>query len=149
MMKKIILLFVVSCFLFGCNDLSLKEGTNKTSFLLHEDAKIDSFNLVMTDYRIVESIDQLEKPIHDQFLIVEFEIENTDKTSQIISADTSYQLLIDGKTYHNVSSSDAITIPSKQKTTYTIVYDVPKRDTYHILFYSGIVSNNIKFEIIL
>lgn len=147
-MKKIVLLFVISCLFLGCNDLSLKEGMNQTSYQVHEEAKIDHFNIVMTDYHITDHWNQ-QIPVHDQFLIVEFEIENKDKQVSTIYANTSYQLSINQEIYPNLSLESQLIIPSKEKKKYTVVYDVPKEEEYHILFYSGIVTNNIEFRIII
>ena len=41
-----------------------------------------------------------------------------------------------------------IEIAPEETVVYTLIYDVEEQDFYEVLFYSGIVENNIKFTTI-
>ena len=47
----------------------------------------------------------------------------------------------------NIYSNDSNIIKSKDTMNYTLQYNIKNRELYEILFYSGIVENNIKFTV--
>ncbi len=137
------LLFIAIVLFTGCSDLDAPDYV-KTEFKLHENASIDNYTITMTKNDAVEQYNG-ESSIYGQYLIVTFEITNHNTTVEQISEDNFY-LEVDDRIYSGTILNDG-TIGPNQSKEITIVYDVPREDDYELLFYSGVVGNNIEFDI--
>jgi len=149
-MRKYLLfciMFLVSM-MCGCSDLSIDENNSKTSYLKNETAIIDHYNVTMSNYIVSEMWNDLN-PNNGQYLIVTFKIKNNSKEDKIINLNKTYELYIDGNLYKNMNQEQNINISSNDEITHNLVYDVPILNTYDVLFYSGVVGNNMNFKIVL
>ncbi len=133
-------------FLTGCQDLSLKEE-NKTSYRVEELAKIDHFQIMLKEATFKDEYLHLTASDGNKIMLLSFKIKNTSKNSANINSN-SFSLLIDNKPYSPVSSEN-MSIPSNEEITYELIYEVPIKDKYSLIFYSGVVTNNASFEIIV
>lgn len=145
-MKKIgiVVLMLFSCFVItGCNDLSEPEGI-KTEFKLLENASIDHYAITLTKTSM-ESSYQNKISQNGQFIVLKFQVKNNSKQNDTLKAD-NFHIIIDNQEYDAYLNTN-LALNAKETAEYTIVFDVPVREEYDLLFYSGIVSNNIKFKI--
>lgn len=143
--KKVILLVLLSVCMVGCNNLEAPTTTtNKTEFAVNEIATIDHYKVILNDV-IETNTYQEKKPENDTFLILEFKITNESKEVQTISPNVNFKPMLNG-TYLDLGHTENIEIPAGESIIYQVVYDVPEMDSYSVLFYSGVVSNNIRFN---
>ena len=138
-MKRILRMFILLvfvCFLSGCN---LEQSyVNKTEFFLDEDAYIDDIAIKMTKASINEN----------NMLEVVFSITNNRDNTITMVADNYFKLYdINKVQIYNQYENDINIIKKDQTINYTLIYDINDKEIYEILFYSGIVENNIKFTI--
>ena len=143
--KKIILLLIVSILMVGCGNLDAPTTTNQTEFTVNEVGIIDHYKVVLNDV-IETKTYQGEKPENDTFLILEFKITNESREEQILTPDVNFKLMLNDGTYHDLGNTEITKVPSNDSIIYQVVYDVPDMDSYSVLFYSGVVSNNIRFN---
>lgn len=143
--KKIILLLIISIFMVGCGNLDAPSTPNKTEFTVNEVATIDHYQIELNDV-IETSTYQGEKPENDTFLILEFKITNESGEEQVITPNTNFKLMLDDGNYSDLGHTEPVKISANDSIAYQVVYDVPEMDSYSVLFYSGVVSNNIKFN---
>lgn len=138
----ILSIFFSLFFLVGCS--SPLQQANKTIFSLNEEARIDHFNIVLND--IIESAYfQDVKSEKGSYLTFEFKIKNNSNQDQIIRYEDSFQLVIEQDKYIDLNHNKDISIAPGESIMYQAIFDVPEQDSYNVLFYSGIVSNNIMF----
>lgn len=145
-MKRVLLIVatLLSPFLLsGCNNLK-EPVNNKTEFYLNEEAKIDYYNIILNDIVETKSFEN-NNPEKDNYLILEFKITNNSNKTQILNSEDNFKLIIDNNTYKDLYHNAETEIQPNESVMYQVIYDVPEKDSYDIYFYSGVVSNNIKF----
>ena len=146
--KKVVsfILMTIFCipFLTGCQDLSLKEDT-KTSYRISEEAKLDHFQITLSDVEFKDEHLHLTATEGTKIMILTFKVKNNANNTMSISGN-SFDLFIDNEEYYPVASEN-VSINSNKEIQYEIIYEVPIKDQYSILFYSGVVTNNVSFEI--
>lgn len=138
-MKKVIYLFsvlLIVVVLTGCNNKQLK-----TQYSLGEVAYLDDIEIKLTKSLIKD----------DKELELTFDITNNQDNTITISADNNFKFYLDQIQMLNMYDNHNNIIKKGQTISYVLKYDVTSnvRKTYEILFYSGIVENNIKFNIYL
>lgn len=146
MMKKIICLLTICLLCFfsiACNDLDLNENV-KTEFKIHEQANIDHYRIILSKQETFTTY-QNTPSSNGQYLLLTFNIQNNSNSTATIQEDSFY-LEVDGHTYNPIDFQQ-VTIASNEDEQITIIYDVPDNDHFSLLFYSGVVSNNIAFDI--
>ncbi len=131
-------------FLTGCQDLSLKEE-NKTSYKVQEEAKIDHFQVTLENATFKDEYLHLTANAGNKVMILSFKIKNNSKNSVNVSGN-SFSLSIDNQPYLPVSSEN-YPIASNEEITYELIYEVPEKEEYSLIFYSGVVTNNASFVI--
>ena len=132
-MKKLALFLciLVLVTITGCN----KEI--KTEYSLNETATIDDIEITMTKASYSNNI-----------LEVEFKIKNERNNTISIASDTYFKLYdINQVQIPNKYENDNNMIKKGDTITLTLQYNIQEKSIYEILFYSGIVENNIKFTI--
>lgn len=143
--KKVVILVLLSIIIVGCNNLEPTTTTpNKTEFTVNEIATIDHYKVVLNDV-IETSTYQTKKPENDTFLILEFKITNESREVQTISPNVNFKPMLNGS-YLDLGHTENMEVPVGESIIYQVVYDVPEMDSYSVLFYSGVVSNNIRFN---
>lgn len=145
MMKRVLIITtLLSLFLLsGCNNLK-EPVNNKTEFYLNEEAKIDHYNIILNDIVETKSFEN-NNPENDNYLILEFKITNNSDKTQILNSENNFKLIIDNNTYKDLYHNTETEIQPNESIMYQVIYDVPEKDSYDLYFYSGVVSNNIKF----
>lgn len=135
-MKKyiFIILFLISVFtLSGCGN----NIQNKTDFNINEQAMVDDIDIKLVD---------IEKK--SNILEIVFEIKNNRKNTITLNPDINFVMYdINKVQIPNIYLNDSNIIKSKSTMNYTLQYEVTDKQLYEVLFYSGIVENNIKFII--
>lgn len=135
-MKKIFILciavFVFALVLTGCDNTPVK-----TEYELNEPAKLDDIEITMVDTSYQNNI-----------LEVEFKIKNNRDNTISIAPDTYFRLYdINQVQVPNKYQNDNNMIKQGDTINFTLQYYIQEKELYEILFYSGIVENNIKFTI--
>lgn len=135
-MKKLFILcvaiFVFALVLTGCDNTPVK-----TEFSLNEPAKLDDIEIIMVDATYENNI-----------LEVEFKIKNNRDNTISIAPDTYFRLYdINQVQVPNKYQNDNNMIKKGDTINFTLQYSIQEKELYEILFYSGIVENNIKFTI--
>lgn len=135
-MKKIFILciaiFVFALVLTGCDNTPVK-----TKYELNEPAKLDDIEITMVDTSYQNNI-----------LEVEFKIKNNRDNTISIAPDTYFRLYdINQVQVPNKYQNDNNMIKKGDTINFTLQYNIQEKEFYEILFYSGIVENNIKFTI--
>ena len=135
-MKKIFILciaiFVFALVLTGCDNTPVK-----TEYSLNEPAKLDDIEITMVDTTYQNNI-----------LEVEFKIKNNRDNTISIAPDTYFKLYdINQVQVPNKYQNDNNMIKKGDTINFTLQYNIQEKELYEILFYSGIVENNIKFTI--
>lgn len=135
-MKKIFILciaiFVFALVLTGCDNTPVK-----TEYELNEPAKLDDIEITMVDTNYQNNI-----------LEVEFKIKNNRDNTISIAPDTYFRLYdINQVQVPNKYQNDNNMIKKGDTINFTLQYNIQEKELYEILFYSGIVENNIKFTI--
>ena len=135
-MKKLFILcitiFVFAFVLTGCDNTPVK-----TEYELNEPAKLDDIEITMVDTNYQNNV-----------LEVEFKIKNNRDNTISIAPDTYFKLYdINQVQVPNKYQNDNNMIKKGDTINFTLQYNIQKKELYEILFYSGIVENNIKFTI--
>ena len=135
-MKKLFILciaiFVFALVLTGCDNTPVK-----TEYELNEPAKLDDIEITMIDTSYQNNI-----------LEVEFKIKNNRDNTISIAPDTYFRLYdINQVQVPNKYQNDNNMIKKGDTINFTLQYNIQEKELYEILFYSGIVENNIKFTI--
>ena len=134
---KIISLMLFAVLLVGCGR-DLSNITSKTSYKINETAKIDKLEITLTNF----------KYLYNDIVEFTFKITNNRKNSVTISPNVNFKLYdINKVQIPNIYSNDTSIIKKGETINYTLQYNVTEKSLYEILFYSGIVENNIKFSI--
>ena len=134
---KIISLMLFAVLLVGCGR-DLSNITSKTSYKINETAKIDKLEITLTNF----------KYLYNDIVEFTFKITNNRKNSVTISPNVNFKLYdINKVQMPNIYSNDTSIIKKGETINYTLQYNVTEKSLYEILFYSGIVENNIKFSI--
>lgn len=136
-MKKIVILCALGLLLWtGCSSLEAPVDT-KTAYNVGELASIDYYQV------------KLNHTTYDENkLILEFVITNQDKEAHIIDQD-NFNLTSEDYRSLFPDNQVSMTLNPNQTKTMTITYTLEenKKDGVGILFYSKVVTNNIKFQI--
>jgi len=135
-MKKLftlcIAILVFALVLTGCDNTPVK-----TEYSLNEPAILDDIEITMVDANYQNNV-----------LEVEFKIKNNRDNTISIAPDTYFKLYdINQVQVPNKYQNDNNIIKKGDTINFTLQYNIQKKELYEILFYSGIVENNIKFTI--
>lgn len=135
-MKKLftlcIAILVFALVLTGCDNTPVK-----TEYELNEPAKLDDIEITMVDTSYQNNI-----------LEVEFKIKNNRENTISIAPDTYFRLYdINQVQVPNKYQNDNNMIKKGNTINFILQYNIQEKELYEILFYSGIVENNIKFTI--
>lgn len=130
---KLLLIIVIGLLITACDDGYMP----KTQYEMYETAVIDDIEITM-----------MNATYNNDILEVEYKITNNRSNTISIDADTYFKLYdINMVQIPNTYENDVNIIKSNETITYTLQYNVQEKSIYEILFYSGIVENNIKFVI--
>lgn len=132
-MKRFISVFLVVFMLFlmvGCDKV-----IPKTEYQINEEAILDNIKLKLV------SAEHLENDVIEMVFSITNERDNT----ITLSPDTNFKFYdINQVQIPNQYTANKSILKSKETVSYTLQYTTNK-EIYEILFYSGIVENNIKF----
>lgn len=145
-MKKLIKILVICISVLSmcaCNDLSLPENV-KTEFKLGESALIDQYNITLTEINNNDVYNNKTSK-NGQYIVLTFKIKNDSNQPDILESN-NFVITIDNQEYYAVENKN-VSLNANETIEYNIVFDVQKKSEYDLLFYSGIVTNNIKFKI--
>ena len=131
---KIISLILISIIIVGCGR-DLSNITSKTSYKINETAKIDKLEITLTNFKYLDND------------IVEFTFKITNNRDNSITLNPDNNFKIYNSTNAQIPNIYSNVIKSKDTMNYTLQYNIKNRELYEILFYSGIVENNIKFTV--
>ena len=133
----IISLILISIIIVGCGR-DLSNITSKTSYKINETAKIDKLEITLTNF----------KYLYNDIVEFTFKITNNRDNSITLNPDNNFKIYNSTNAQiPNIYSNDSNIIKSKDTMNYTLQYNIKNRELYEILFYSGIVENNIKFTV--
>ena len=135
-MKKVLILIVLIIMVIftGCSNNDI---IPKTEYIKGEQALLDDIYLTLDDV-----------DYENGMLELNFEIENKTKNTITINPDNNFRLYdINQVQVMNIYSNNTNIIKKGQIVNYTLQYNIDKKEIYDIYFYSGIVENNIKFNI--
>ena len=131
---KIISLILISIIIVGCGS----NITSKTSYKINETAKIDKLEITLTNFKYLDN----------DIVEFTFKITNNRDNSITLNPDNNFKIYNSTNAQiPNIYSNDSNIIKSKDTMNYTLQYNIKNRELYEILFYSGIVENNIKFTV--
>lgn len=134
---KIISLMLFAVLLIGCGR-DLSNITSKTSYKINETAKIDKLEITLTNFKYLDN----------DIVEFTFKITNNRDNSITLNPDNNFKIYNSTSAQiPNIYSNDSNIIKSKDTMNYTLQYNIKNRELYEILFYSGIVENNIKFTV--
>ena len=134
---KIISLILISIIIVGCGR-DLSNITSKTSYKINETAKIDKLEITLTNFKYLDN----------DIVEFTFKITNNREDSITLNPDNNFKIYNSTNAQiPNIYSNDSNIIKSKDTMNYTLQYNIKNRELYEILFYSGIVENNIKFTV--
>ena len=134
---KIISLMLFAVLLVGCGR-DLSNITSKTSYKINETAKIDKLEITLTNF----------KYLYNDIVEFTFKITNNRDNSITLNPDNNFKIYNSTNAQiPNIYSNDSNIIKSKDTMNYTLQYNIKNRELYEILFYSGIVENNIMFTV--
>lgn len=134
---KIISLILISIIIVGCGR-DLSNITSKTSYKINETAKIDKLEIILTNFKYLDN----------DIVEFTFKITNNRDNSITLNPDNNFKIYNSTNAQiPNIYSNDSNIIKSKDTMNYTLQYNIKNRELYEILFYSGIVENNIKFTV--
>ena len=134
---KIISLILISKIIVGCGR-DLSNITSKTSYKINETAKIDKLEITLTNFKYLDN----------DIVEFTFKITNNRDNSITLNPDNNFKIYNSTNAQiPNIYSNDSNIIKSKDTMNYTLQYNIKNRELYEILFYSGIVENNIKFTV--
>ena len=110
----------------------------KTSYKINETAKIDKLEITLTNFKYLDN----------DIVEFTFKITNNRDNSITLNPDNNFKIYNSTNAQiPNIYSNDSNIIKSKDTMNYTLQYNIKNRELYEILFYSGIVENNIKFTV--
>ena len=133
----IISLMLFAVLLVGCGR-DLSNITSKTSYKINETAKIDKLEITLTNFKYLDN----------DIVEFTFKITNNRDNSITLNPDNNFKIYNSTSAQiPNIYSNDSNIIKSKDTMNYTLQYNIKNRELYEILFYSGIVENNIKFTV--
>ena len=134
-MKKItkaLLLLLAVIFVVACD-----KGPPKTEFFLNEEATIDNLVITLKQARTTQ----------DNQIELTFSITNKNKNTYTLDPDTNFKFYdINQVQIPNTYQNNNNIIKKNETISYTLNYNTSK-NLYEILFYSGVVENNIKFTV--
>ena len=134
---KIISLILISIIIVGCGR-DLSNITSKTSYKINETAKIDKLEITLTNFKYLDN----------DIVEFTFKITNNRDNSITLNPDNNFKIYNSTNAQiPNIYSNDSNIIKSKDTMNYTLQYNIKNRGLNEILFYSGIVENNIKFTV--
>lgn len=136
-MKKRILLCALCLLLWtGCSSLEAPVDT-KTVYNVGELATIDYYQVKLND-----------RTYNENKITLEFVITNQDKEAHTIDQD-NFSLTSEDNRSIVPDNQVSMTLNPNQTKTITITYTLEDsmKEGIGILFYSGVVTNNIKFQI--
>ena len=134
---KIISLILISIIIVGCGR-DLSNITSKTSYKINETPKIDKLEITLTNFKYLDN----------DIVEFTFKITNNRDNSITLNPDNNFKIYNSTNAQiPNIYSNDSNIIKSKDTMNYTLQYNIKNRELYEILFYSGIVENNIKFTV--
>ena len=134
---KIISLILISIIIVGCGR-DLSNITSKTSYKINETAKIDKLEITLTNFKYLDN----------DIVEFTFKITNNRDNSITLNSDNNFKIYNSTNAQiPNIYSNDSNIIKSNDTMNYTLQYNIKNRELYEILFYSGIVENNIKFTV--
>ncbi len=140
---KLVLLCTLIIPFTGC--FSVEQLPSKTEFYLNEEAVIDNrYQITLNDIMSQDHFQDVE-PENDHYLVLEFKITNISSETQTIDQEKTFRLKIGDTIYADLNHNKNTEIAPQESIMYQLIYDVNELDHYEILFYSGIVDNNIKF----
>ena len=140
-MKRILLIFITTLLISGCG---IGNATYQTSYKVNQNARIDHFVIKCTGYELINEYNN-EKPKNGVFVKVNYEIMNNNSSSVLIKPETSFKLYKNNEFISGIGNE--ITIDKESVEDYTVIFDTSLEDSYKVLFYSNVVSNNIAFEL--
>ena len=146
-MKNILKILVFSIFFIGIlAGCGVSNKAVKTEYKVNEVATIDQYRILCKGYEIINQYqDQMGK-----FLKIDYKITNLRDQSYYLDLQNDFQLQVDSGKYIPAITSDHIEIKGNEEKTLEIVYDLKEyesMESYKVIFYSGVVSNNIAFVI--
>ena len=113
-----------------------KEVLNR--YKINETAKIDKLEITLTNFKYLDN----------DIVEFTFKITNNRDNSITLNPDNNFKIYNSTNAQiPNIYSNDSNIIKSKDTMNYTLQYNIKNRELYEILFYSGIVENNIKFTV--
>jgi len=136
-MKKIIfgIMIVISFFVTGCSN----DEILKTQYSIGEQAKLDDIEITM---------EKASYKTDTQLFEVVFSVTNHRDNTITLVPDQNFVLYdINKVQMMNTYVNNNNIVKKDQTIHYTLQYSVSKKEMYEILFYSGIVENNIKFVV--
>lgn len=140
-MKKILLILITTLLISGCG---VGNKTYQTSYKINQNARIDHFLIKCKGYELINEYNN-EKPKNGVFVKVNYEIMNNNSTSVLIKPETSFKLYKNNEFISGIGNE--LTIDKNKSEEYTIIFDTSIEDSYKVLFYSNVVTNNIAFEL--
>ena len=137
-MKKLILILLILT-LSGCGS---REYRN--SYKINEKGTVDYFEIECTGYELINEYNS-QPAKNDIYLKVNFNITNKNEKPVNIIADKFFKLYKNNDFIYGIG--DDITLESNKEVSYSVVFDTSVSETYKVLFYSNVVTNNIAFEL--
>ena len=130
-------LFLTILLLVGC-----VKNPMKTEYYVGETARIDDLKVELVSANDTDAVSD------KMVLEIVFKITNKRDNTLTINPDTYFRLYdLNQVQVPNSFQNNNNVIKKNQTIAYTLHYEVNNRELYEILFYSGIVENNIKFVI--
>lgn len=130
-----LILLVLIPFIVGCNDNKI---IPKSEYKVGEEAMIDDIYLTLTS-----------ATYNDDILELVFKIRNDTGKTMTINPESNFKLYdINRVLVTNSFTNNSNVIKKGQTVSYTLNYNVSKKEIYEIYFYSGIVENNVKFAVL-
>ena len=100
--------------------------------------EIDKLEITLTNFKYLDN----------DIVEFTFKITNNRDNSITLNPDNNFKIYNSTNAQiPNIYSNDSNIIKSKDTMNYTLQYNIKNRELYEILFYSGIVENNIKFTV--
>ena len=137
-LKKITYIAILLFFAFiltGCS--SQKTKPEKTTFHINEAAEVGDTEIILNDVYETKNWNDIERE-NDTYLIFEFRITNHSKSNLGINSANNFKLLIDGIQYPDMNNNSTAVIQQDKSLIYQVVYDVPEKDNYDLIF----IENN-------
>ena len=141
-MKKILLIFISTLLISGCG---IGNTSYQTSYEINQNARIDHFLIKCTGFELVNEYNNA-KPKNGIFLKANYDITNLNNLSVLIKPETFFKLYQNNEFIPALAGNE-INIEKDKTEQYVVVFDTTIEETYKILFYSNVVSNNIAFEL--